>query len=123
MKKKMIEDLGRILNEEVIDRNKIQEKREFLNEMASKDAENIEEAISESLIDRMVLSMVEAPKFVKILESIDKYIGSSELLKEDIATSVKNALVLVLKQHDAEMAGSLAGKAKRDMKKDLTTGA
>jgi len=88
---------------------------------AEEDIEAMAEAIGESLINRMTQAMVQSPKFQKLLQANDKYIAKRAFIVDDLALAVKNALVMTLAQHDASLAGSLPGQAKRDTKKSIAS--
>jgi|GEM_PF-6141623 len=85
------------------------------------DMEALAEAIGESLINRMVKAMVQAPQFQKLMKGSEKYVAKRAFIEDDLANAVKNALVMTLAQHDASLAGSLPGQAKRDTKKAIAT--
>jgi hypothetical protein len=81
------------------------------------DLDELAEAIGESLVNRMTKAMVEAPQFVKLLKGAEKYIAKRAFIEDDMALAVRNAIVMTLAKHDASLAGSLPGQAKRETKK------
>jgi len=85
------------------------------------DAEALAEAIGESLINRMVKAMWEAPQFQKLLKANEKYIAKRAGLEDSIRMGVKNALILALVQADASLSGALSGQAKKETRQAVAS--